>query len=149
MVPSYGDGQPSYGAKKGINMNSKFFRIVIISILIVFTNAALSAEITYSGLVGKWRAEKPHPSGAIVAVELEITSDNTFRGIAFVNGVPNWTYNGTLQLRGNELTWSYLKSSRPMPPNYQDVDLILSIEDQKYTYRSKLSGEISSYDRIK
>lgn len=132
-------------------MNSKFFRIVIIFILIVFTNAALSAEITYSGLVGKWQAEKPYPSGAIVTVELEITSDNTFRGIAFVNGVPNsiWTYNGTLQLKGNELTWSYLKSSRPMPLNYQDVDLILSIEDQKYTYKSKLSGEIGSYDRIK
>jgi hypothetical protein len=124
-------------------------RVVILCSLLFITNHTFADDIDFSALVGKWRAEKPHSSGAVVAVELEIKTDKTFSGIALINDVPKWTYDGTLVLKGNELTWTYLNSSKPMPPDYQDVDKILSIGKDKFTYKSSVSGEINSYARIK
>ena len=130
-------------------MKAIFFKVTWVVFILLFSQLTSAADITYESLVGKWKAEKSHPSGAMIVVQLEMTSDHNFSGVASTNGNPIWTYDGTYTLKGNELTWTYLNSSTPMPPNMQDTDVILSVDDQIYTYKSKLSGETGSYNRIK
>jgi hypothetical protein len=129
-------------------MKLTYYRTAFLFAVVLITQFTSAAEITYENLVGKWKAERPHPSGATVVVQLEITADHNFSGVAFANSNPIWTYDGTCELKGNELTWTYLHSSSPMPPNMQDTDEILSVDEQHWTYKSTLSGETGSYDRV-
>lgn len=129
-------------------MKSTYCRMAFLFAIILLTQFASAAEITYEGLVGKWKAEKQHPSGAMIVVQLEITADHNFSGVASANGNPIWTYDGTCELKGNELTWTYLHSSSPMPPKMQDTDEILSVDEQHFTYKSKLSDETGSYEKV-
>jgi hypothetical protein len=133
---------------QGENMKSTIKKIALVSALFLFAQLSSAAEITFGKLVGKWTSERLQPSGDTIAVQLEITSDHIFSGIVFENRIPVWTYAGTCELNGNELTWTYLQSTRPLEPNTQDTDVIQTIDARKFTYTSKLSGEPGSYDRV-
>jgi len=124
-----------------------FRDMAVIAMLVMFAQVSPAAEFTFDQLVGKWRAERLQPEGETVVVELEITSDHIFSGIVFANRVPVWTYAGTCELKGNELTWTYLESTQPLE-HEQDTDVIESIDSKQFTYTSMLSGETGSYDRV-
>jgi hypothetical protein len=142
--------QPRHTAQttRGENMKSTFRKLAFISALVLIAQFSSAAEITFGKLVGEWESETQNVSGDTIEVQLEITADHIFSGIVFENRVPVWTYAGTCELNGNELTWTYEHSTKPLEPNTQDIDVIQTIDAQKFTYTSKLTGEPGSYDRV-
>ena len=123
--------------------------IFALSIVVSYSSACLSGDLSFDRLVGKWYSEKPHPSGALISADLEIKPDHTFSGSAAVNGNVVWQYDGTVTLDGNNLTWKYVHSSKPMPPNATDTDIIISINSDSYSYKAGLGGEVNSYQKVK
>ena len=120
--------------------------------LVIFLLTSISAyseETSSRAPIGDWVTEKPHSSGAIITVQMKIEENHKFSGSALVNGTVNWTFSGDWEVSGNELTYTYRESSKPLPANYKDTDIIISVNDSSYHYKSKLSGEINTYTRIK
>lgn len=108
---------------------------------------SVCATPNFDRLVGHWRTEQIQPSGSAIVIELEVKGNKTFKGQAIIDGNAFWTYSGRLELTGDRLIWTYLESSMPLPENYKDIDTILSIEEQRYTYRSLKTGKINRYER--
>jgi hypothetical protein len=133
----------------GESMSINYVKIAIIATLLLFTNLTFSSEITYERLVGTWKKESTFASGAKMVFQYEMKADHTFSGTASKNGAVIWTFDGKCELKGNELIWTYLHSSEAMPQDYHDTDLILSIEDNSYSYKSMLSGNTGIYERVK
>lgn len=121
----------------------------LIVIFGLFSNAVYCDVQSSSAPIGRWEIEKKHSSGATIKIEMEITVDNKFSGVMFINGVANWAYGGTWSLSNNEFTYIYTESSKPLPEDYHDTDIIISISEKEYTYKSKLSGEVNTYHRMK
>lgn len=126
------------------------FKKLIISIItaLLFISISVFAQVNkVKAPIGNWAIEKTHPTGAIIKVQMEIRDDNTFNGVVLVNDAVNWSYGGIWKLNGNEFTYIYKESSKPIPENYEDVDVVLSVDGNNYTYKSKLSGEVRTYKR--
>lgn len=131
-------------------MSSRFLNPVFIAILVLFAPFTYASKATIERLVGEWKLEKPDPSGVIlIGVHLEITSDHKFKATSFANGTPVSTYVGTFELKGSEVTWTYLHSGGALPPNFQDTDIILTINKKRFIYKSKSSTETGIYYRVK
>lgn len=121
----------------------------LVVIVVLFSNAACREGDSSGAPIGMWEIEKKQPSGEIVRIEMEIKPDNRFSGVMFVDGVTNWTYGGTWSLDNDELTYNYTESSKPLPENSDDTDIIISVSEDEYTFKSKLSGEVNTYNRMK
>lgn len=121
-------------------------------LLVVFM---LTSASVYSGdapsiaPIGDWEVEKLHASGAIIKVQMKIEEGGLFSGFLLVNGDVNWEFSGDWKMSGDELTYTYTKSSKPLPKNYKDTDVILSISELSFDYESKLTGEKNTYTRVK
>jgi hypothetical protein len=51
-------------------------------------------------------------------------------------------------MSGNQLTWTYLKSPRPLPEMpLVDFDELVSIDAQRLVLRSKRSGKTNTFQR--
>jgi hypothetical protein len=124
-------------------------KFALILLVVLFAQFASAARISYKNLVGTWTLQRLLPSGELMAVRLEITPDHTFSGTITTNGAVTWTYSGTFTLKGNQLTWTYVESTKPLPPNFQDTDLILSVKADSFSYSSTSSSETGVYDRVK
>lgn len=129
-------------------MNTKAYSYIFIIFAIFAPNLVYAEDVSFESLLGKWRTNKTHSSGALITVEVELKPNKEFYATAYINGVASGRFNGVFALKGNELIWTYLDSSIPIPVNYKDTDVILSIEKDKYTYRSTLTGETGWYERI-
>lgn len=120
-----------------------------IAILLLSPACLFAQEFKYESLVGKWYTNKKHPSGAMIYVDLQINPDKTFSGKMFANGNLIWSYGGQVMFDGEELKWIYKESSKQLPPNYNIVDMIISVDAEKYTYTSEMTGQDGLYYRIK
>lgn len=121
----------------------------LVVIVVLFSNAACREGEIDGAPIGMWEIEKKNPSGEIVRIEMEIAPDNRFSGVMLVDGVTTWTYGGTWSLDNDEFTYIYTESSKPLPANSDDTDIIISISENEYTFKSKLSGEVNTYHRMK
>ncbi|MGB5340082.1 MAG: hypothetical protein WBO06_13425 [Gammaproteobacteria bacterium] len=121
----------------------------LVVVFVLFGNTACREDEIASAPIGKWQIEEKQASGELVRVEMEIKPENKFSGVMFVNGVPAWTYSGIWKLKNDELTYIYTESSKPLPDNSDDTDIVLSISENEYTFKSKLTGEMSTYRRMK
>ena len=99
-------------------------------------------------LTGKWTSSETMPSGAVMSMDLLLTQDMKFSGLAKVQGNDFWTYSGTWDLKENELTWHYENSSRPLPEAMKtDIDDIVSVDGNRVVLSSLLSGKQHVYVR--
>jgi hypothetical protein len=90
------------------------------------------------------------PNGVVMATELVLTQDLKFSGSATAQGKEFWTYSGTWDVKGTELTWRYENSSRPLPESAKtDIDTIVSVDAEKLVLASRLSGNQNVYLRAR
>ena len=139
---------PLNNLTRNTNMKSMKSTTLFLTAFFLFANITYSVAETNIAPIGEWAIEKKHSSGATIRVEMSITENNIFSGVMLVNGVTNWTYGGIWELNNNEFIYTYKESSKPLPENYQDTDVIISVTKEKYVSKSKLSGEINTYHKI-
>ena len=90
------------------------------------------------------------PNGATMTTELQLLPNMKFIGSSSVEGRSFWTFSGTWEVHGDELTWHYENSSRPLPESAKnDVDRIVSADDASLVLISKLNGKQHVYSRSK
>ena len=101
-------------------------------------------------LTGKWTSSETMPSGAVMSMDLMLTQDMKFSGLAKVQGNDFWSYSGTWELKDKQLTWRYENSSRPLPEAMKtDIDDIVSVDGDRLVLSSRLSGKQHVYVRPK
>lgn len=115
----------------------------------LFSNTAYCAAESIRAPIGKWETAVKDSSGAIIKVEMEIKADHTFHGLAYKDGIPYWTYGGRWSLDNNEFTSIYTESSQPLPENYRDTDILISVGENEYTYKSTINSKVNTYHRMK
>jgi hypothetical protein len=123
--------------------------MILVSMLFLTPLATYAEENIVKAPIGEWVIEKKHSSGAVIKVKMNIEDSHKFSGVMLINENVNWTYSGIWELSGNEFTYTYQKSSKQLPENYSDTDIILSVDHTSYKYKSKLSGETGTYTRTK
>ena len=111
---------------------------------------AQGGEVSPILLTGKWTASETMPSGAVMTMDLTLTQNMKFSGLAKVQGNDFWSYSGAWELKGNQLTWHYENSSRPLPEAAKtDIDDIVSVDGDRLVLNSRLSGKQHIYVRPK
>ena len=111
---------------------------------------AQAGDFTAFSLVGKWSVSAPMPNGGTLTTELMLTPNMKFSGSSSVDGRSFWTFSGTWEVKGDEVTWHYENSSRPLPESAKDdVDRIVSVDGATLVLISKLSGKQHIYSRAK
>jgi hypothetical protein len=111
---------------------------------------AQAGDFTAFSLVGKWSVSAPMPNGGTLTTELMLTPNMKFSGSSSVDGPSFWTFSGTWEVKGDEVTWHYENSSRPLPESAKDdVDRIVSVDGATLVLISKLSGKQHIYSRAK
>jgi hypothetical protein len=101
-------------------------------------------------LTGKWIASETLPNGAVMSMDLTLTPDMKFSGLAKVQGNDFWSYSGSWELSENQLTWHYENSSRPLSEAMKtDIDDIVSVDGDRLVLNSRLSGKQHVYVRPK
>ena len=123
-------------------------KILIMLLAISLSNISLSQAISESNLIGNWRAEKTFKSGVNLVTELEVTSVHEFKGKGYIDDILIWTHEGTWKLNGNDIIWIYTKSNIELPDNFQDTDTIISVDKDKYTSKSHMSGNLTIHYRM-
>jgi len=109
---------------------------------------AQSATDAAIAMVGKWSATDTMSSGAGLAMDLAMTQSMKFSGSAKMHGKEFWTFSGTWEIQGNEITWHYDKSSRALADAAKnDTDEIISVDTEKMVLQSKLTGQRRTYLR--
>jgi hypothetical protein len=111
---------------------------------------AQAGDFTAFSLVGKWAVSAPMPNGGTLTTELMLTPNMKFSGSSSVDGRSFWSFSGTWEVKGDEVTWHYENSSRPLPESAKDdVDRIVSVDGATLVLISKLSGKQHTYSRAK
>ena len=109
-----------------------------------------AGDINAFSLVGKWSVSASMPNGGTMTTELTLTPNMRFSGSSSVEGRAFWTFSGTWEVSGDEITWHYENSSRPLPESAKsDVDRIVSADGATLVLISKLSGKQHVYSRSK
>lgn len=111
---------------------------------------AQTATISPIALVGKWSGSEKMPDGNTVVVQLALTQSQKFTGASSVNGRIFWTYSGTWEVNGNQLTWRYETSSPVLPEAAKtDIDDIVALDAEKLVLSSRLSGKQNTFLRVR
>jgi hypothetical protein len=111
---------------------------------------AQAGDFTAFSLVGKWALSAPMANGGTLTTELMLMPNMKFSGLSSVDGRSFWTFSGTWEVKGDEVTWHYENSSRPLPESAKDdVDRIVSVDGATLVLISKLSGKQHTYSRAK
>jgi hypothetical protein len=93
-------------------------------------------------LVGTWSTSEPLPDGRIMALQFSLAHNRTFSGSATLEGKQFWTYSGSWQIKGTQVIWNYVNSSRLLPDGAKtDIDDIVSLEPDKLVLLSHLTGK--------
>jgi len=101
-------------------------------------------------LTGKWTASETLPNGAVMSMDLTLTPDMKFSGLAKVQGNDFWSYSGSWALTEHQLTWHYENSSRPLSEAMKtDIDDIVYVDGDRLVLNSRLSGKQHVYVRPK
>jgi len=121
----------------------------VILLLSFASSAGISAESRkYSAPIGEWVIEKKQISGNIIEVRLSVSDDRKFSGTMYVNGVVGWKFSGAWVLQGNKFTYIYKESTIEMAENYQDTDIIISVDNLSYKFQSEKTGEVDVFMRV-
>ena len=111
---------------------------------------AQTNTISPIALVGKWSGSEKMPDGNTVVVQLMLTQSQKFTGSSAVNGRIFWTYSGTWEVSGNQLTWHYEISSPALPEaGKTDIDDIVALDAEKLVLLSKLTGKQNTFLRVR
>ncbi len=101
-------------------------------------------------LLGTWSGAATRSDGVSIKTTVEFNFNGSFAGSAEVDGQPFWTYEGTWTLTGNDLTWTYVKSSRPIPNEARvDTDELIALDGNTLTLRSKRTGRVHNFNRAR
>jgi hypothetical protein len=110
---------------------------------------AQTAAISPMALVGKWSGSEKMPDGNTIVVQLALTQNQRFVGSSAVNGRTFWTYSGTWEVNGNQLTWHYETSSLVLADSAKaDIDDIVALDAEKLVLLSRLNGKQSTFLRV-
>ncbi|HEY6130854.1 MAG TPA: hypothetical protein VIV27_02490 [Halioglobus sp.] len=129
-------------------MTATLRKFVVLIALVSFAQISFAVDMAFASLIGKWKSERIDDAGVLVVIQLEIRPDQTFSSTVYENDRKAATFEGICELRGKELTWTYLHSSKPLTANKSDTDMILNVDEQQFIYKSKLSGEPGLYNRV-
>jgi hypothetical protein len=142
----------------GMNLMAKINRFARLALALVLVWLVLGSQPSHAeatpispiALVGKWSGSEKMPDGNTVVVQLAFTQSQKFTGSSAVNGKIFWTYSGTWEVNGNQLTWHYEESSRALPESAKmDVDEIVALDAEKLVLLSRLNGKQSTFLRAK
>lgn len=134
---------------KGNTMKAVYLlKLVLVSFLFA-SHSGYATQDEVSAPIGSWVIEKPHPSGAMIKIDMTIKENHEFSGVMRSNGVVAWEFSGSWIFSGNEMTYTYIESSRPLPANFKDTDVVLVVNDLVYKNVSKLTGNTNIYTRVK
>jgi len=101
-------------------------------------------------LVGTWSTSESMPDGKTMTLQFSLTQNRTFSGFALLDGKSFWTYSGSWQVRGTQVVWNYVNSSRALPEFARtDTDDILDVEPDKLVLVSQLTGKRREFARSK
>ncbi len=110
---------------------------------------AQTAAISPMALVGKWSGSEKMPDGNTIVVQLALTQNQKFVGSSAVDGRVFWTYSGTWEVNGNQLTWHYETSSLTLAESAKaDIDDIVALDAEKLVLLSRLNGKQSTFLRV-
>lgn len=119
-------------------------------LFLMIGTALAGGGISQKILLGKWSGSGTNSRGDVLTTSFELKADATFEGTAEMNHKPFWSYSGTWSLTGNQLVWTYTKSSVPLPESIRvDTDEIVLVDKNHLTLLSKLSGERRDISRIR
>ncbi len=119
-------------------------------LLLSFTVATAADKASQQLLLGKWVGSATNARGVVATTTFELRPDATFSGAAEMNQKPVFTYSGTWVLNGNQLVWTYLTSSPPLPESAKvDTDEFVSVDKDNLVLISKSSGQRHPFSRVK
>ncbi len=122
-------------------MRSLFVLLLCLA-FVALTSHAQSGTDAAIAMVGKWSATESKSNGAGAAMNISMTQSMKFSGSAKMDGKEFWTFSGTWEVQGNEITWHYDKSSRALADAAKtDTDEIISVDAEKMVLRSKVTGQ--------
>jgi len=127
--------------------------LITLFISILFSVSAWAGSNTMetpaTAPIGEWVYEGKWPTGEVVEARMTVTVDGRFFGVRFINGQLEWTYSGVWRIAGNEFTYVYKESENLLPDNYEDTDIILSVNDFRAKFQGKSTGDIITYIRVR
>jgi hypothetical protein len=125
--------------------------LLSVALLSFLIGAAHSEEsLSPAAFFGSWRATAQHPSGARIATSVQFKPNLQFSASATVNDAPFLQASGTWRVSGKTLEWHYIESSHPsIPKGLIDVDDIEGIGPQELRLKSRMSGRLTIYSRVK
>lgn len=101
-------------------------------------------------MLGTWRITAQHPSGVAITATATFTQSGRFTSLSTANDKPLMETAGTWALEGNTLVWKYERSSHPsVSPGFTDTDEVLSVSDTRLVLKSKLSGRVQEWYRVR
>lgn len=147
-------------------------RVIILAWMMLLLQSAHAQEASISAveLAGTWSVLEMLPDGALMTVELSLMHNRTFSGIGTLvdesvdakpidrqskdgeptHGVPFWTCSGSWQVKGKQVVWNYVNSSRPLSDSAKaDTDDIISLEASRLVLVSRSTGKRREFSRLK
>lgn len=121
---------------------------LLFGLYLLFPAYAQSQSIPAPSLVGLWSASEQIPNGPMMSTSVTLTADMQFKGEATIQGKVFWTYSGTWQVAGRQLTWHYEISSKPLPESAKtDIDDIKSVDATRLVLISRTRGKEHEFKR--
>lgn len=106
--------------------------------------------ISLAALVGQWRLEATHPSGAILVSDVVLSRNLRFSATGSTGGRQLMAAAGTWSLIGTTLKWVYESNTASVPPpGWVDEDEVMAVTPEKLVLRSALSGKLREYMRVR
>ena len=135
---------------------------------------AQEASVSAVELAGTWSLSETLPDGRVMQVELLLMHNRTFSCVGTVEGqsaegksadgksrdakpadgnfttvAPFWTCSGSWQVRGRQVVWNYVNSSRPLTGSARaDTDDIVSVDETTLVLLSHATGKRRELSRV-
>jgi len=94
-------------------------------------------------LAGDWITSEQQAGTGTVTTRMHIADDHTFSGSMQVNDSLVWTFAGSWQLSGHDITWRYTDSSLILlEEDLAEIDTIVRLEDSELALQSGRHGDV-------
>ncbi len=129
-------------------MKTRSFLIALI--LAPLLPAYAQQEVKPLSILGTWRITAQHPSGVAITSTVRFTQNMKFASSTTANDKPLMDATGTWGIEGNLLQWKYEYSSHPaIAPGFLDTDEILNVTENEIRLKSKMSGKVQDWQRVR
>ena len=99
-------------------------------------------------LTGDWITSEQQAGTGTVTTRMHIGGDHTFSGSMQVNDSIVWTFAGTWQLSGHDITWHYTDSSLILlEEDRAELDTIVRLEDSELVLQSGRHDDVRTLAR--